>query len=140
MFRCLLERIVIKVGVALCGRWLGVTEQLANYRQAQPYAGADRGMGVAEIVNPDVLKPGALGDGLPWFFEVGSGLFVVGASRRAGDDIGTNLRQSGQDRQGRRVQHDGLFAGLTRRQKKKPAFEIDVLPPQMQDLSEAWRR
>ncbi len=51
------------MGIALCGRRLGMAQELANYRQSQPHTGADRGMGVPEIVYPDVLKPGALGDG-----------------------------------------------------------------------------
>lgn len=67
---------------------------------------------MTEIVNPDVLKPGAVGDGLPWFLKVGSGFFVLGAGRRARNDIEANARQQIEDRQRWRFQDDGFLPGL----------------------------
>jgi hypothetical protein len=58
------------VGVALGGPDLGMTQQPPDHFQRCPAGHQQRGEGVAEVVDADVLYPGAGADALPKLLKV----------------------------------------------------------------------
>ena len=77
MFGCLFQRIIIKVRITLGRCGLRVTEQLADDGKSKAGSRANGRMGMAQIVNPNPLEAGALGNGPPGFLEIRPRPFIV---------------------------------------------------------------
>src|SRR4051794_38227645 len=107
-----------------------MTQQAADYRQAQPAAGTEACIGVPEIVQTDASQSGSLSDRTPRALQVVARLlrFVTGR------DVGTDALQPIQHRKGRGVEDDSFSAALAVGKEQTAALHIDVLPPQVQDF------
>ena len=66
--------ISIEVRVSLCRRCLGMSQQLADDRQAQTTTCAEARIGVAQIVKAHAAEAGALRNRLPGSFQIGARL------------------------------------------------------------------
>src|SRR5580658_7068478 len=111
-------------------------EELANDREAQTRARADRRKRVPQVVQSNAFEARAPTDRRPGLLEIGARLVGTGAA----DDEGATARMRPQDLEGGAVQHYRLPPGLRVRQKQKTTPQVDVLPPQAQDLSKPGAR
>jgi len=114
--------------IARGGCHLGVAQQAADDRQAQPTTGTEARIGVPQIVQANADQTCPLGDGTPRTFQIMARLFRI----VAGHHVGTDPLQRIQNRKGRSIEDDGLPAALAVRQEQTAALEIDVLPPQVE--------
>jgi|SRR6516225_9399880 len=94
--------------VTLSCRRLGVPQQLADDRQAEPTTGTKARIGVPKIMKADAFEPGTPCYRLPWTLEIRARLFGIIARH----DVGAEPIEAGQDRKCRSVKDYGLPAGL----------------------------
>lgn len=123
------------MGIALSGRDLGVTEQPADHREIQTRVDTDRGVGVSKVVDADVLELSLAADPRPDVLKRGP----VAAGLGSDDDVGVvfDTLDIGQDLECGRVEHHGALARLRVGQVEAAPLEVDVGPPQGQDLCAA---
>ena len=130
-FRC-------KVGVARGGLHLRVAEELADHRQALAGGHSGRGKRVAQVVDADVLHPGAGAHAPPERLQIAQAL----ALQVAGDDPRVAIDTVGVAEQfnGGLAEMDELGAGLGVRQAQGAVGQVDVGPLQRHDLAQPAAR
>jgi hypothetical protein len=106
------KRIGIQMRISRGGRWLRMTKQLPDDREAEPEPGAYTRMSMTKVMDAEPFKARTLSYRPPRPVEVGSWLFFIGAGGFAGNHVGTNARQVGENVEGRGIQYNRLFASL----------------------------
>jgi hypothetical protein len=109
-----------------------MAQELADDRQAKPSACAKTGIGVAEIMKSDAIKPGAFRHPFPWALEIGARPFGIIARH----SVGADPIEAGQHGQRWGVQDHRLPAGLRVGQKQQAALQVHLLPLEVQDFPE----
>src|SRR5689334_14149345 len=115
--------------------WPRMTQELANNWQAESRTRAEARMGMPQIVNSKTDKARPLSDRAPRLIEIGAWFFLFGSSVLSGDHIGADVGQAREHGHGRGVEHNRLFSGFAIGQRQQPAFQIHVLPSQVEDLA-----
>jgi hypothetical protein len=107
-------------------------QKLANDGQSHARARACRRVGMTKIMDADTRQARRVAYGFP------GPLQIKAPPVPSGDDIRATCKpgQSGEDRQRGRGQTHRLPASLAIGQSCKPSFEVDVDPPQGQNLAE----
>ena len=120
------------MGVAGGRLRLRMTEQLADDREAKTRSSANRRKCVPQVVQSNSFEPGAPTDGQPGLLEICPRPVRMGAAY----DERAVARMRLQNLEGRAVQHNRLSASLGIRQQQKTTPQIDVLPAQVENLSQ----
>jgi hypothetical protein len=106
-------------------------EQLANDGQAETGAGTDACEGVPQIMKSETRQTGPFGNQCPWSLKVRTRLFIIGT----GDNKFSDVQQVFQHCEGCRSEYDSFLSGFRVRQEQEPTLEIDMIPPQIEDLT-----
>jgi hypothetical protein len=90
-----------------------------------------------QIVQPEPRKTGTLGNRAPGTVEIGAGLLALSPGALACDDVSAKTFKLREYSERRRVEDDRLRASLAVREQEQTAFQIDVLPFELQDFAES---
>ena len=129
------HRIGNEMGVALCGLRLRVTEQLTDHQQRSALGGSETGKGMAQVMQPHLAKSGPAAKAAPGLLQIDQ----MRSGRSADDDvrIAFDARHGVQHLHRRLIEKDRLGTGLRLRQKNQSTLEVDVLPFEGEDFTEA---
>src|ERR1700716_2135567 len=124
------------MSISFSGFGIRMPEQLANDGQAETGACTDTCEGVPQIMKSETRQIGPFGNQRPRSLEVSTGFIVVGTR----DDKFPDARQVFQHGNGSHSEYDGFLSCLRIRQEQKPALQIDMIPLQIEDLTQAGTR
>lgn len=135
MFGSPTDRIIGKVGISLRRRDLAVPEQPADDVEILPAVDPETGEGMPQVVDPDIGKLGFLANPLPNRLQAPAMRVRLVAGNH--EDLVLGPFEPFEDGHRGTVEQYRSLACLRVRQVKAASLDVDILPPEPEDLGRA---